>query len=78
VEVFLLDCLENRYCAICGQPQADIHHVKAIGMGRNRRKVDDSQYPKISLCRKHHSEAHNSGWQTFSEKYHVRGIICNR
>lgn len=74
IERYLALCLRQRICCICGKP-ADIHHVDAVGMGRNRTKVDDSQYRKIALCREHHTEAHQIGWKKFAEKYHVFGII---
>ena len=48
--------------------------VDTIGMGNDRRKVDDSDYRKICLCRKHHTEAHNIGMIDFESKYKVYGI----
>ncbi len=63
-------------CAICGQ-KGEMHHVDRIGMGRNRNKIDDSNFRKICLCRKHHTEAHLLGNTRFEEKYHVYGIIFN-
>jgi len=68
-------CLDQKICAVCGQEGADLHHVDAIGMGHNRNKVDDSDKRKIALCREHHSESHDIGWETFREKYHVKGVI---
>ncbi|MCL2103155.1 MAG: putative HNHc nuclease, partial [Syntrophorhabdaceae bacterium] len=53
-------CLEHRKCAICNDP-ADIHHVKAIGMGRNRSRIVHLGYPAMALCRKHHTEAETIG-----------------
>lgn len=68
-------CISNRVCAVCGKINADIHHYDAIGMGKNRKKYDDSAHKKIALCRNHHSEAHTIGREDFSKKYHVYGII---
>lgn len=73
VEKYLWVCMKFKKCAICGD-DADIHHVKAIGMGRDRTSYDDSNHEKIALCRKHHSEAHTIGWLTFAGKYKVSGI----
>lgn len=70
IERSLAVFIEHRLCIICGQP-ADIHHVDTIGMGRDRRKVDDSDYQKWPLCRKHHTEAHTIGVETFAAKYHL-------
>lgn len=74
LEGYFKICIKRKICSVCGRA-GEVHHVDTIGMGRNRNKVDDSQSRKICLCRKHHSEAHNSGWHTFSEKYHVEGVI---
>lgn len=74
---FYRECLYERYCAVCGQPRADVHHWDPLGSGRNRRKYDDSGHRKIALCRAHHSEVHNIGRETFAGKYKVRGIIYN-
>ncbi|SHI75669.1 Putative HNHc nuclease [Geosporobacter subterraneus DSM 17957] len=73
---YLWLCLKYKRCAICGK-EADLHHVDAIGIGRDRTKVDDSNHEKTSLCRVHHTEAHTIGWTDFSQKYHVYGIIFN-
>jgi hypothetical protein len=70
-------CLLYRRCPICGKP-ADLHHEDAIGMGRDRDKVDDSKLKKIALCRVHHTEAEAIGKIAFSEKYHVFGIIFDQ
>jgi len=71
-ERYIAVCNENRVCCVCGKP-GEIHHIDTIGMGRDRRKVDDSDYRKICLCRAHHSEAHQIGWDTFADKYHLGG-----
>ncbi len=71
---YLWLCLKYRKCCICGKP-AEIHHWDAIGMGRDRKKVDDSKHRKIALCREHHTEAHAIGRDTFGDKNHVYGIL---
>ena len=73
-DAYLYMCIKHRKCALCGL-KADLHHVDALGMGRDRSKYDDSDHTKIALCRRHHNEAHNTGWDTFSGKYHVYGIL---
>lgn len=70
---YLYSCIKNRRCAVCGT-DGEIHHVDTIGMGNDRRKVDDSRYRKICLCRKHHTEIHTIGITEFEQKYHVYGI----
>ena len=70
---YLYACLKLKKCAICGRP-GEIHHVDAIGMGNDRRTLDDSQHRKICLCHKHHIKAHTTGFESFSNKYKVYGI----
>lgn len=66
-------CLRFRKCAICGRP-ADLAHFEAVGMGRNRNKIDESQFHYMSLCRIHHVEQHTIGLETFIQKYHIKPI----
>lgn len=73
IDGFLYLCLLKKRCAVCGKA-AEIHHWDAIGLGRDRTKVDDSRLRKIALCREHHVEAHQLGKESFKEKYHVYGI----
>jgi hypothetical protein len=70
---YLYACLKLKKCAICGRP-GEIHHVDAIGMGNDRRTLDDSQHRKICLCRTHHTEAHTTGVESFTNNYKVYGI----
>lgn len=70
---YLYFCIKHKKCAVCGKP-GEIHHVDAIGMGRDRRKVDDSGSRKICLCRTHHTIAHAKGMDRFEQMYHVYGI----
>lgn len=71
---YLYYCIKHKRCAVCGR-LGEIHHVDAIGMGNDRRKVDDSKYLKICLCRGHHTEAHTIGMSAFEEKHKVYGIV---
>lgn len=74
IDRYLWCCLRYRKCAICGRP-GEIHHVDAIGMGRDRQKVDDRNHKKICLCRMHHTISHQRGQDTFERMYHVHGIL---
>lgn len=71
---YLYCCILHRKCAICGK-DGEIHHEDAIGMGNDRRRVDDSGYRKICLCREHHTIAHQMGVKRFREMYKVYGIV---
>ena len=70
---YLYYCIMHRKCAICGR-DGEIHHEDAIGMGNDRKRVDDSDYRKICLCREHHTAAHQMGVKRFREMYKVYGI----
>ena len=71
---YLYFCIKHKKCAICGQ-DGEIHHEDAIGMGNDRKTLDDSNHKKICLCRKHHTIAHQMGVERFTKMYKVYGII---
>ena len=71
---YLYFCIKHKKCAICGQA-GEIHHEDAIGMGNDRKTLDDSNHKKICLCRKHHTIAHQMGVDRFTKMYKVYGII---
>ncbi len=71
---YLYFCIKHRKCAVCGR-DGEIHHEDAIGMGKDRRTVDDSNYKKICLCRNHHTIAHQQGVERFKNNYKVYGIV---
>lgn len=66
-------CLEQRLCCICSE-HADIAHVHAVGVGRDRTKIKHIGYQVMPLCRIHHNEQHNTGIWTFMRKYHIKGV----
>lgn len=57
--------LKYRHCFVCGKEHADIAHFEAVGVGRNRKKIDHSQHRFMALCREHHNEQHQIGIDTF-------------
>ncbi len=74
VNRYLYSCLVHKRCAVCGR-DGEIHHEDTIGMGNDRRQVDDSGRRKICLCRTHHTMAHQMGVRRFREMYKVYGIL---
>lgn len=66
--------VNHRICFVCGQMHADLDHVDTIGSGRNRRIVNQVGYEAWTLCRKHHTERHKIGVETFAIKYQVKPI----
>lgn len=74
VDDYVYACIANRKCAICGR-RADLHHVDAIGVGRNREEIIHEGLPVLPLCREHHMEAHGMPTEEFLKKYHLNGGI---
>ena len=70
---YLYSCLANKKCALCGK-KADLHHVDAVGSGRNRKEIVHKGMHVLPLCRTHHTEFHTIGKDTFCEEYHIFGI----
>lgn len=73
INKYLWLCIKYRKCAICGK-YGEIHHIQAVGAGRDRKHIDHSHHDLICLCREHHNEAHQLGVNTFKQKYQVDGI----
>ncbi len=64
----------NRICWITGQKNAQLAHFEAVGMGRDRTKVDHSKHRFMMLSYPLHREQHDKGWTAFMEKYHLTPI----
>ena len=77
VDDYVLACLTQKKCCICGKP-ADLHHVETVGMGRNRDEIIHEGMEVMPLCREHHMEAHTIGRATFEDKYHIHGIEADK
>lgn len=75
---YIIACLHNRKCVICGKP-ADIHHCDGdrIGMGNNRDEVHHLGRKVLPLCRAHHDEAHHDE-KGFIDKYHLQTITLDK
>ena len=70
---YLYKCLVERKCCITGK-KAELHHVDAVGRGRNRKDIIHLGMRVLPLVRTMHTEAHNMGNTAFCEKYHVFGM----
>ncbi|GEO70465.1 putative HNHc nuclease [Levilactobacillus acidifarinae] len=66
-------CLKYHCCMICGRP-ADIAHVHAVGIGRNREHISHIGNYVMALCRDHHQEQHQVGIYTFMKDNQLKGI----
>ncbi len=73
IERYIYMCLKHRKCCITGR-KAELHHVDAVGMGRDRNEITHLGMRALPLTRKLHTEAHTIGQQAFDEKYHVKGF----
>ncbi len=60
----LIEYYKSQGCAVCGWKPCDAHHLKSRGAGG-----DDVPENLISLCRRHHCEAHRIGRRKFLDKY---------
>ncbi|PTI80630.1 hypothetical protein BU064_00255 [Staphylococcus succinus] len=69
---FIYKSTISRLCVICGAPNSDLAHRYAVGKGRNRNKINHTDNQVLALCRKHHTEQHQIGMDTFNNKYHLK------
>ena len=70
---YIYICLKNKKCCITGQ-KAQLHHVDAVGMGRDRKDIIHIGMRVLPLHWRLHKEAHDIGQAEFDKKYHVFGI----
>lgn len=70
-------CVKYRRCCVCGSSPADIHHIDAVGMGRNRRHIDHTKHAVTALCRQHHNLCHNLGIETFMKRFKVLPVYLS-
>ncbi len=74
---YIYACLIHKKCCITGK-KAELHHVDAVGMGRNRKDIIHLGMRVLPLTRIMHTEAHRIGNLEFCEKYHVFGIQLDK
>lgn len=73
---YVYKCAMKKTCCISGK-KAELHHLDAVGMGRNRKDIIHLGMEVIPLSITLHKEAHNIGKKSFCEKYHVHGVIAD-
>ena len=69
-------CAMNQKCCVCGQ-KTELHHVDAVGMGRNRKEICHLGMRVLPLCEKHHREIHRIGRESFLERYHLEPVVVD-
>jgi len=67
----------KRLCLVCGKENSQLHHVDAVGAGRDRTKVDHTKHEFLMLCPTHHQEIHTMKNKDFFEKYYVKPVKLN-
>ena len=79
IEAYVYHCATHQACAVC-RKHAGLHHVDAVGMGRDRDEIVHVGMRAIPLCwgvGGHHQEAHQLGNERFFEKYHLEPITID-
>lgn len=74
VQDYVYACLVNKKCPICGR-RAELHHIDAVGMGRDRTEIIHEGLEVMPLCWDHHTEMHTIGKSEFLSRYHLPGGI---
>jgi hypothetical protein len=66
-----IEHVRNLPCCVGGEGHVDPHHLKAIGMGRNRVNLMWEHFTVIPLSRSKHTEIEQIGVAAFEEKYQI-------
>lgn len=75
---YIYMCAVQKRCCITGRTErVELHHVDAVGMGRNRREIIHIGMEVIPLSDELHREFHRIGKQSFFDKYHVFGVVAD-
>lgn len=78
IDDYVYQCVIHKKCPVCGR-RAELHHIDAVGMGRNREEIIHEGLEVMSLCREHHTEIHSMGRKAFLVRYHLNGgVIADR
>lgn len=81
VKQAVYSALMHKRCIVCGKP-ATLHHVDAVGMGRNRDEICHIGMRALPLCWNedgsgHHQEAHRIGDAAMMDKYHLDPVAID-
>lgn len=74
---FFYKCIVHRICCSCGKTHAHIHHVDVVGMGNNRKNIDNRNRRFMALCIDCHIKIHEEGYKEFTEKRQLYAIKLN-
>lgn len=77
IEKAVYACLRHKKCVLCGN-KAELHHVDAVGMGRDRDEIVHLGMRVLPLCRKHHTEAHAKGVRWLLDDMHLIPYVLDK
>lgn len=64
----------KRICWICGAKKSQLAHYEAVGLGRNRNKIDHTKHHFMCLCHDCHTKQHQMGVERFMKLHHIKPI----
>jgi len=73
---YVYACIANKKCCLTGDP-AELHHVDAVGMGRDRTEIVHKGMRVLPLSRAKHTEAHSLGRDTFLSRHHLVPVVLD-
>lgn len=74
---YIYACLMNKKCCISGL-KCELHHVDAVGLGRDRKTIIHEGMRVLPLSRRYHNEAHGMGNDSFCARYHVAPVRLDK
>lgn len=78
IERYVYACIRHRVCCVTGAPGADIHHIDAVGAGRDREEIVHLGMRVLPLSREKHMEAHTMGRDSFLNHYHLTPVRLDK
>ena len=64
----------KRICWVCGAKKSQLAHYEAVGLGRNRNKIDHTKHHFMCLCHDCHTKQHQMGVDRFIKLHHIKPI----
>ncbi len=77
VEEYVYLCLKHKKCCITGE-KCELHHVDAVGSGRDRKTIIHEGMRVLPLNRIMHNKIHSMGNAEFCKLYHVEPIKLDK
>lgn len=74
---YVYSCALKKRCAISGR-RAELHHVDAVGMGRDRDDIIHIGMRVLPLSREYHTLAHTKGNDWLLNEYHLEPITVDK